>query len=74
MSGFVIEYNRKTGDRRVYTFEGPEAHKNALEYRFELEEQHVNDGWEIASLVSDSLETIKRTHSRYFQGQELVIS
>lgn len=32
------------------------------------------DAIEVVSLVSDSLETIKKTHSRYFADRELVVS
>ncbi|MGI6878571.1 hypothetical protein [Microbacterium sp. gxy059] len=72
MSGFVIEYDRRSGDRRVYEFAGPDGHRAALEHRFTLESRHDGDGWEVVSLVSDSIETVKKTHSRYFRGRELV--
>jgi hypothetical protein len=74
MPGYVIEYNRRTGDRRVYEFTGPHGNRDALNCRLDLEEQHQNDGWEVASLVTDSIQTAMKTHSRYFQGRELLAS
>jgi len=71
MPGFVIEYHRPSGDRRVYNFPGVTGHRDALRYRLELEDQRVDEDWEIASLNSDSLETLKKTHARYFVGREL---
>lgn len=71
MSGFVIEYNRRSGDRRVTEFAGSEGHRQALLRRLELERERSNLDWEIVSLNSDSLETVKKTHSRYFSGRAI---
>ena len=71
MTGFVIEYHRPTGRRRVYTFPGQDGPRQALRRRFELEEVRENSDWEIVSLNSDSLETLESTHSRYFAGEDL---
>lgn len=71
MSGFVIEYHRPSGDRRVTAFPGDEGHREALQYRLEREATREDGDWEIASLNSDSLETLQRTHARYFSGREL---
>jgi hypothetical protein len=72
MPGFVIEYHRPTGDRRVHEFLGADGHRAALEYRLELESRRTDRDWEIASLNSESLEMLRRTHARYFQGRELL--
>jgi len=73
MSAFVLEYHRVSGDYRVTEFVGDEAHRAAIQRRLELEREHaLGDGWEIVSLNAESLEVIKRTHSRYFFGKELV--
>lgn len=72
MPGFVIEYHRPTGDRRVYEFPGDNGHREALQLRLELEAQREDADWEIASLNSDSLATLQKTHSRYFTGRELL--
>lgn len=71
MPGFVIEYNRSSGERQVTEFPGSEGHREALRFRLKLEQERSSDEWEIVSLNSDSLETVHRTHSRYFSGREL---
>lgn len=68
MPGFVIEFNRHTGDRRVTGFA---SGREAMEHRLELEAQRTDKGVEIVALISDSIETLRRTHSRYFTGEEL---
>jgi hypothetical protein len=68
MRGYVIQFNRRTGDRRVTEFATPHE---AMEYRLQLEVGRLDENIEIAALISDSLETLQRTHSRYFTGQEL---
>ena len=69
MSGFVVEYNRRTREVRVTEFLGSAGHRAALRRRLELEAMRTNLDWEIASLASDSIETVRRTHSRYFEGE-----
>ncbi|MDT0116405.1 hypothetical protein Q9R20_05315 [Microbacterium sp. PRF11] len=71
MAGFVIEYNRRSGERRVHTFPGEDGHREALRRRFELEETRESEDWEIVSLNSDSIETVQRTHARYFERDRL---
>jgi len=71
MSGFVIEYHRPTGARRVHEFLGVDGHREALLYRLKLERERLDVDWEIASLNSDSLDTLMKTHSRYFAEGEL---
>ena len=66
MSSFVVIYNRKTGKSDVRSFEGANAHRAAFQERLRLEEANQDGDIEIVSLVSDSIETVKRTHSRYF--------
>lgn len=68
MTGFVIEFNRRTRERRVTKFEGPDGHLQALRRRIELEATRTDPNLEIASLTSDSLESVRHTHSRYFEG------
>jgi hypothetical protein len=68
MRGYVIEFNRRTGDRRVTEFA---TSQEAMEYRLQLEAGRHDENIEIAALISESLETLQRTHSRYFTGQEL---
>jgi hypothetical protein len=68
MPGYVIEFNRRTRDRRVHEFAD---HREAMRYRLELEGRRHDADIEIAALISDSLEALQRTHSRYFTGKEL---
>lgn len=72
MPGFVIEYNRKSRDYRVTTFDGEGGHREAFERRLLLEANRDDHDVEIVSLTSDSLDTVKKTHSRYFAGRELI--
>lgn len=69
MAGFVIEYNRKTGERRLSEFYGEDGHREAMRYRLKLERERRSREWEIVSLNSDSVATIKKTHARYFQSR-----
>lgn len=71
MPGYVIEYNRLTGDRKVIEFPGSLGHREALLARLRIEKERPSQDWEIVSLNSDSLETVKKTHSRYFTGRQV---
>lgn len=73
MPGFLVIYNRKSRDWSVQEFDGADGHKAALLRRLELEHDRTDQDVEIASLNSDSLETVKKTHSRYFEGAEKVL-
>jgi hypothetical protein len=60
---FVLEYHTPTGKMRSlvqYDESGP-----AMDRYTELEKT-VDDDTEVVVLISDSLDTIKQTHSRYF--------
>lgn len=74
MAGFVIEYNRRTQDWSVTEFPSDTGHREALRLRLERERNRTDKDIEIVSLVSDSLQTIRKTHARYFVGRELVAS
>lgn len=73
MNGFVVEYNRRTREVRVTPFLGPEGHRAALKRRLQLEAERTDLEWEIASLASDSMETVRHTHSRYFEGERAAV-
>ena len=68
MAGFVIEFNRRTRERRVWEFAD---HGDAMRFRLQLEAERQDEDVEIAALISTSLATLQRTHSRYFTGKEL---
>lgn len=68
MPGFVIEFNRRTRLRRVHQFSSAQE---AMTYRLKRERERDDDDVEIAALTSSSLESLRRTHSRYFTGIEI---
>lgn len=68
MTAYVIEYNRISGEAKVTEFSEPGGHRSALEMRLALEAVRESGDVEIVSLVSDSLETVRKTHSRYFSA------
>lgn len=72
MPGFVIEFNRRTRDRRVTEFAGPTSSRDAMRRRLELEHAGREKDVEIVALTSGSLTTLKKTHARYFTGRELI--
>jgi hypothetical protein len=72
MAGYVIEYNRRTGEWQVHEFLGADGPRRALRERLRLEESRVDPDIELASINADSLETVRKTHSRYFQGTQLL--
>lgn len=74
MPGFLIEYNRRTREWHAEEYDGPNGHRDALEERLRRELVRTDPEIEIASLNGDSLETIKKTHSRYFEGAEKLMA
>jgi hypothetical protein len=68
VTGYVIEFNRVTRERRVHEFDTP---REAMQYRLKLEAERIDENVEIVVLVSKSLDTLMHTHSRYFAGTEL---
>lgn len=66
MTGFVITYHRRTGDVDVTSFPEPDGHRKAMRERLRREAEGLDPDVEIVSLISDSLETVKQTHRRYF--------
>lgn len=66
--GFVIEFNRRTRERRVRQFA---TGREAMAYRLQREQERSLKDIEIAALTSSSLESLQRTHSRYFTGTNL---
>ncbi|NUL43850.1 hypothetical protein F7P69_01360 [Cellulosimicrobium funkei] len=69
MPAFVIQYNRRTGDREVTSFSDKDGHRLAFKERMRLERQRTDADVEIVSIISDSLDSIKLTHSRYFRDE-----
>ncbi|WP_433206856.1 hypothetical protein ACQP1G_20815 [Nocardia sp. CA-107356] len=73
MSGFLIIYKRQSGEYQIVEYDGEDGHRAALNQRLALESEGelTEMEFEIAALSSDSLESIKKTHSRYFHGKEV---
>ncbi|BCF84502.1 hypothetical protein RQCS_40470 [Rhodococcus qingshengii] len=69
MPNYVIEFNRKTRDRRVTEFDDA---REAMLRRLKLESDRTDSNVEIVALTSDSLEALMSTHARYFTGAELI--
>lgn len=68
MIGVLIHYNRRNGDRVVKVFRNP---KDALEDRgFRRNVGRIDPVWETVIILSDSLESVEHTHSRYFSGRD----
>lgn len=72
MAGYLIEYNRRTREWHVQEFTGADGPRRALTERLRLERERVDTDIEIASINADSLDTVKKTHSRYFEGKQLL--
>lgn len=74
MSGYVIEYNRATGDHEVTEFLGAQGHREALLFRLKRERERPSKEWEVVSLNSASLAQVRKTHSRYFTGRTVQLA
>ena len=59
MSGFVIEYHRRTRECRVTSFPGEQGYRDAFNERLRLEAENTDPDVEIVSLVSDSIESAR---------------
>jgi len=70
MSGFVIDYNRRTGSCKVMEFEGRDGASKATQHRVKIEADNQDPDREIVSIASNSLASVKRTHSRYFMRDD----
>jgi hypothetical protein len=67
----LVEYHRGTGKVCTTNFFGPNAVYQAMTARFNAEQVRMDPELEIVVLVSDSLRSIHKTHSRYFMGGSL---
>jgi hypothetical protein len=56
------------GVRRVTELE---TAREAMERRLQMDAECTDSDVEIVALISDSLNTLHQTHSRYFTGEEL---
>ena len=75
MEGILIKYNRKNGDRIVHEFKGASGSMDAMKTKLFADSiSSPEDDWEVVVIGSDSLSTVKRTHSRYFSGNDITAS
>lgn len=73
MVGMIIRYNRKTGDRIVREYPGSEGYLDAVnDFEFRMNIGKHQGDWELAVIGSDSFDSIRTTHSRYFTGHEIL--
>lgn len=63
MTSFIIEYHRSSG--RVSVTDYP-TKRAAVEARLRRNREGVDRNVEIVSVTTESLETLKHSHSRYF--------
>ncbi|WP_157116417.1 hypothetical protein [Nocardia vaccinii] len=72
MAGFLVIYEPETGDYQVIEYSGDTGQRAALQKRLKLESERRFEGEsiEITALSADSLDSIKKTHARYFKGRQ----
>ncbi|HME70271.1 MAG TPA: hypothetical protein VKM54_10445 [Myxococcota bacterium] len=71
MKLFLIVYDRKTGTLRELVTYRAEQREVALRERFAREEaERGHEEIEVVLLGADSLDALKKTHSRYFKTLE----
>lgn len=65
LSSFIIIYNRKTGESLIEPIsDSTQAINNRLRREAEIDDPDT----EIAHISAPSLESLKKSHSRYFMG------
>jgi uncharacterized protein YegP (UPF0339 family) len=75
VTSFLIEYHRKTGERKMTPFRGPEGRAKALKARLEADFARQDSDIEYVVIESASEADLRRTHRRYFESlHELVES
>lgn len=71
MIDFLIEYHRPTGRLEITPFEDS---MQATRECIRREQDRPDKDTEVVVILSDSLETLRRTHSRYFGREDAVIN
>jgi hypothetical protein len=69
MKPYLVIYNRRSGDKTIQEFANPAA---AMKERLRLETNSDADT-EIVVLSSDSIESLRITHARYFQSVRSIL-
>lgn len=68
MTSFLIEYHRKTGDRKITPYGGPDGRARALKARLDADFAREDPDIEYVVVESGSEDEIRRTHRRYFES------
>lgn len=68
MYSFLIKFHRRSGALDIETFEGREGARKAIVRRLELEQLRDDRDLEIVAINAPSLESVKKTHARYFNS------
>ena len=72
MKSFLVVYDRRSGDLEIREY-ADDAEEQALRDRFERElAERGRSDVEVVLFYSDSIETLKKTHSHYFWGSTRV--
>lgn len=66
MENFIIIYSRKSGESRITQFHDS---TQTIRERLRLEAEISDPDIEIAHISAPSLESLKKSHSRYFMGK-----
>lgn len=66
MVDFIITYNRRTGESRITQYQDS---AQAIKERLRREADISNPDIEMAHISAPSLESLKKSHSRYFMGK-----
>lgn len=74
MPGYVIEFDRLSGDYFLTEFGGENGYRLAMIERLNREENNHNPNIEIVSLNGANLKIVAMTHSRYFGGRQVTHS
>ena len=67
MTSFLIEYHRKTGERKITRFQGPAGRAQALTARLDADFKRRDSDVEYVVVESASEAELRRTHRRYFE-------
>lgn len=69
MTAFVVVYDRKRLSAEITEFLGVDAIAHASRSRGMLEASNADRNVEVVTLFADSLDDLRKTHSRYFINQ-----
>lgn len=67
MTSFLIEYNRITGSVSVSDYDN---RSDAIRERLKRSREIRDENIEIVSVNTDSRETLRRSHARYFHREQ----